>query len=297
MAHQHHHNEQGKNLGLAFFLNLAFTVIEFIGGAITNSVAITSDALHDLGDSFSLGIAWFLQKRSSKKANSRFTYGYRRFSLLGALINSLVLIVGSVFIVLEAWQRLQAPEPTDATGMILFSILGLAVNGFAAYKLSAGKSLNEKVFRWHLLEDVLGWAAVLLVSIILLFTDWYWLDPLLSIVITGWVLFHVYQRLLETVNVFLQGSPKDLNLKQVEKTLLQHHQVKSLHHTHLWTLDGEHHVFSAHVKICDVKNLEEVVDLKEKLKKELSEKYGFSHLTLETELEKEHCAMGGSDTD
>lgn len=291
MPHHHHHNEQGRNLGLAFFLNLAFTVIEFIGGAITNSVAITSDALHDLGDSFSLGISWFLQKRSTKQPNSRFTFGYRRFSLLGALINSLILVIGSVFIVIEAWQRLQSPEATDATGMIWFSILGLGINGFAAYKLSSGKSLNEKVFRWHLLEDVLGWAAVLVVSIILLFTEWYWLDPLLSIAINSWVLYHVYQRLLETVNVFLQGSPREIDLEEVEKAILEHQQVISLHHSHLWTLDGENHVYSAHLKIGQVRSLKDLVIFKEKLKSELREKFEFSHLTLETELESETCEL------
>src|SRR5690606_7238014 len=151
------HNPSGKNLKLAFFLNLGFTIFEIIGGFYVNSVAIISDALHDLGDSLSLGTAWYLQKKSHQGKDSRFSFGYKRFSLLGALINSLVLIGGSIFVIYQAVLRIIEPEASDAQGMIIFAIVGVAVNGFAAYKLSGGTSMNEKVVSWHLLEDVLGW--------------------------------------------------------------------------------------------------------------------------------------------
>ncbi|WP_372920590.1 cation diffusion facilitator family transporter, partial [Salegentibacter sp.] len=141
MGHDHSHNHSGKNLKLAFFLNLGFTILEFFGGWYTNSVAIMSDAVHDLGDSLSLGSAWYLDKKSKEESNSSFSFGYRRFSLLGALINSLVLIIGSVYVISEAVSRLFEPETSDATGMIIFALIGVTVNGYAAYKLSSGKTL------------------------------------------------------------------------------------------------------------------------------------------------------------
>ena len=157
-GHHHHHSSSGR-LGLAFFLNLAFTIIEFIGGALTNSMAIMADAVHDLGDTLAIGLAWTLDRVGRKEADNGFTYGYHRLSLLGALINGAILIIGSLWILSEALPRLINPQMPDAVGMIWLAILGVTVNGFAAYKLSGGKTLNEKVLNWHLLEDVLGWVA------------------------------------------------------------------------------------------------------------------------------------------
>ena len=165
MEHNHSHDHSGKNLKVAFFLNLTFTILEFIGGIYVNSIAIISDAVHDLGDSLSLGTSWYLDSKSKKNANSKYSYGYRRFSLLGALINSVVLIAGSVYVIYEAVGRILEPEHSDAQGMVIFAIIGVLVNGYAAYKLSSGKSMNEKVVSWHLMEDVLGWVAVLIVAI------------------------------------------------------------------------------------------------------------------------------------
>lgn len=289
MAHNHNHST--KNLGLAFLLNLIFTVVEIIGGLFTNSVAILSDALHDLGDSLSLGISWYLAKKSGKEANHKFTFGYQRLSLLGALINSIVLIVGSVFVVIEAVKRLAEPEMPDAQGMLYFAIAGVIVNGFAAFKVSSGKSLNEKVISWHLLEDVLGWAAVLIVSIVLMFWDVPWLDPALSIAITIFILYNVVKRLRETLFVFLQGKPKGVNLDEIEKKILETPNVASMHHTHLWSLDGEHHVFTTHLKLKNISELKDIKQLKIDIKEMLKSEYDFSHYTIETELEDEDCNM------
>ena len=190
--HHHHHHESGKNLKAAFFLNLAFTIIELIGGWYVNSVSIVSDAVHDLGDSLSLGTSWYLDSLSRKKATDSYSFGYRRFSLLGALINAIVLILGSVFVIREAILRLQTPEASDAKGMLYFALLGVAVNGYAAWKLSGGKTLNERVISWHLIEDVLGWVAVLIVSVILMFYPSPYLDPALSLLISVYILWNVF---------------------------------------------------------------------------------------------------------
>lgn len=288
--HHHHHHHSGGNLKLAFFLNLSFTIIEILGGLYVNSVAILSDALHDLGDSFSLGAAWYLDNKSKRGANSRFSFGYTRFSLLGALINSLVLILGSVFVVSEAIKRLMNPEPTNAPGMILFALLGIAVNGYAAWKVQGGKSLNEKVVSLHLLEDVLGWVAVLIVAIILMFTDLYFLDPALSLLVTAYVLWNVLKRLKQTMFIFLQGVPEDISLDKIKNQLLALDHVESLHHTHIWSLEGEHHVFSTHLRLENIQKFSQILEVKRKAK-EVLKQYPFKHYTIETELDEEKCEL------
>ena len=288
--HHHHHHNSGTNLRTAFFLNLGFTILEIFGGILTNSVAILSDAVHDLGDSLSLGMAWFLDKKSKQSADSKYSFGYARFSLLGALINCIVLLVGSIFIINEAIARLYAPEPSDAKGMILFALLGISVNGYAAYKMSSGKTLNEKVVSWHLIEDVLGWVAVLIVSIILLFTNAPYLDPALSILITLFILFGVFKNLRETLYVFLQGIPKDINVPEIENQLLSIDGVDSLHHTHVWSLEGEHHVFTTHARLTNIDTFGQIIEIKAKMK-EVIKDYHFQHYTIETELDNETCSL------
>lgn len=291
IMHNHNHDHQsGKNLRTAFFLNLGFTILELIGGLYVNSVAILSDAIHDLGDSLSLGTSWYLDRKSRQGATKNYSFGYARFSLLGALINSVVLLVGSGFVIVEAIERLQDPAMPDAQGMLVFAIIGVTVNGYAAWKLSSGKSMNERVVSWHLLEDVLGWAAVLIVSIVLQFWKIPVLDPILSILITLYVLWNVLKRLRETLFLFLQGAPKDVHLPALEEKLLTVDHVDSLHHTHIWSLDGEQHVFTAHVKLQHIDTFDQLLDVKQQLKDTLR-KYAFSHYTLETELDRETCAL------
>ena len=290
MGHNHSHNNSGKNLKIAFFLNLSFTILEFIGGIYVNSVAIVSDAVHDLGDSLSLGTSWYLDKKSKEESNTTFSFGYRRFSLLGALINSLVLIGGSIYVIYEAVGRLFEPEHSDADGMIIFALIGVAVNGFAAYKLSSGKTMNEKVVSWHLLEDVLGWAAVLVVAIILKFEDIHYLDPALSLLITMYILWNVVKRLKETLFIFLQGVPREIDLDEIQDRLLKISKVASMHHTHVWSLEGEHHVFTAHIKLQYISRFNEIIEVKREVKNILKE-YSFEHYTIETEMDDETCEL------
>jgi cobalt-zinc-cadmium efflux system protein len=289
--HQHTHvkgNESSARIGWAFFLNVGFTFIEFIGGWLTNSTAIMADAVHDLGDSLSIGLAWLLNKVSDKHANDTYSYGYQRFSLLGALINGVVLVSGSIWILNEALPRLSNPEMPDAQGMILLSIFGVAVNGFAAYKLSRGKSLNERVLNWHLLEDVLGWIAVLIVAIVLLFAEIPILDPILSIGFTLFILFNVTKNLTETIKIFLQATPDDATRTKVIEDLGSLKYVSDVHHVHLWTLDGNNHVLTAHLA------LDKLVDqsTQTSIKKEVAAlliPYKLSHTTIELEFPDENC--------
>ena len=291
MAHDHHHHHHGsKNIKIAFFFNLAFTILEVIGGLYLNSVAILSDAVHDLGDSLSLGTSWFLQSKSNKKADKKFTFGYKRLSLLGALINGVILVGGSIYIIYEGIIRITHPEPSHAEGMMYFAFLGVAVNGYAAWKVSTGKSMNEKVLSWHLLEDMLGWVAILIVSIVMQFTDNMYLDPILSLVITSYILFNVFRRLNETLYLFLQGNPSEIDAVKLESDILETENVLSLHHLHSWSLDGEHHVFSVHVVIENVVSLEQLRAVQKSLD-ELIEDYPFDHHAIQIELEGDHCDL------
>jgi cobalt-zinc-cadmium efflux system protein len=287
-----HHQEDGasdKRIATAFFLNVSFTIIEFIGGWLTNSTAIMADAVHDLGDSLSIGSAWFLNRAGNKSANSVFTYGYRRLSLFGALINGLVLIAGSIWVLSEAIPRLADPVMPVTEGMLALAVLGVTVNGFAAYRLSKGTSLNEKILNWHLLEDVLGWLAVLIISIILQFADWPILDPLLSIGFTLFILFNVVRNLWVTGKLFFQAVPDKALHDEIKKTLISIEGVNEVHHLHLWSLDGEHHVLTAHLTL-DNNNVssENYLAMKQRIAESLSQ-YDLEHTTIELELNQENC--------
>lgn len=289
MSHDHSNDSTG-DLRLAFFLNLSFTIIEIAGGIWTNSLAILSDAIHDLGDSLSLGMAWYLETYARKDKDKKYSYGYRRYSLLSALINTVVLIVGSVFILSRAVTRLFNPEPVDAKGMILFAVLGIIVNGLAMLRLRGGKSLNAQVVAWHLIEDVLGWVAVLIMSIVLLFTDLYILDPIFSILITSFVLFNVIKNLRKTLALFLQAVPENMDLEMIENRLLAIDNVCSSHHTHIWSMDGEHHVLTTHLVVEEDTSQDEVLCIKEDIN-QLSKEMDFLHTTVEIEYGDEKCSM------
>ena len=202
--HEHHHHDfsETETLGGAFFLNLTFTLIEIAGGLWTNSVAIIADALHDAGDSLALGLAWYLQKASGKERDQQFSYGYGRLSLLAALINGMVLLVGSFVIIMHVIPRFFTSQAVDATGMVGLSLLGIAFNGFAFWRNRSSQSLNAKMVNWHLLEDVLGWTIVLIGSIIMHFGDYSWLDPLMALGVTLFILWNVSKSLGRVIKIF-----------------------------------------------------------------------------------------------
>ena len=289
MGHNHSHNHSTGNIKVAFFINLAFTVIELVGGMFTNSIAIVSDALHDLCDSIALGLAWYLEKKAtSENASATFTFGYARFRLLGALINALILVGGSIYIIIEAVGRFQNPEPVKSLWMMGIAIIGVAANSYAAWRTSGSKSLNEKVISWHLLEDVLGWVAVLIVSIILQFKDWYFLDPALSIGVTVFILVGVGRRLWETIHLLLQGVPSNIKLAEIESLLSNVEQVKSVHHTHVWSLDGEQHVLTTHIVIDGGTELSVANEVRENCISVLHQ-FNFTHHTIQVESAGVEC--------
>lgn len=289
-SHHTHDHSSVKNIKIAFFLNLSFTIVEIIGGIYTNSIAIVADAIHDLGDSLSLGLAWYLEKFSKKKRSSKFSYGYKRFSLLGALITSIVLIIGSIFVLLEAVPRLFSPEASNAQGMLILAIIGIIVNGIGVYKINKGNSLNERVISWHLLEDVLGWVAVFIIALINMVVEIQILDPLLSIIFTLFILYNVVKNLKQVLKIFMQSVPENIIIKDIEKDLEKIDNIKSIHDIHVWSLDGEKSIMTLHVIVSEKLTNNGLIKIKKEIrKKALNLK--INHTTIEFENEQECCDL------
>lgn len=264
-SHNHAHDYSGssksvKNIKVVFILNLVFSIAEFIFGVLFNSAAILSDAVHDLGDSLSIGLALVFQKISTKEANERYSFGHRRFSLLGALITSVILIGGSILVIINSIPLLFDPQPVNSRGMFWLSIVAIGVNGFAAWLISKGTSKNEKVLNLHMIEDVLGWVGVFVVSIVLNFTDWFILDPILSILIAGYILSKAIPNLLENVAIFLEAVPKGIDIKAIEKNIKHIPAVHAVSHFHMWSIDGEENAVAVtvYVDTTDTKKHEQI---------------------------------------
>lgn len=285
LGHDHsHHSHGSKNILMAFFLNAGFSIIELIGGYLTNSVAIYSDALHDFGDSLALLFSYFAEKISHKKADDKFTFGYRRFSILSALINGIILLIGSIYIIYEAIQRVMDPQPVVPEGMLLLAILGIAVNGFAAFRLSKDEGINTKMVMFHLLEDLLGWVAVLIVSIILLFKPWFILDSILSILVSLIILRGVYKNLIKVGLIFLQHFPDEIQIKEIKKNILVLSNVSDVHAIKGWSLDDTNFYLRFHVCLPDNTLLKDIDKIKIEIKSILAQ-HNVKSSTIEFESE------------
>lgn len=290
-GHQHgvlHHHSSVKNIKIAFFLNFGFAILEIVGGLWTGSVAILADAVHDLGDAMALALAWFFEKMSTKKSTSKFSYGYRRLSLLSAVFTSAILVVGSALVIAQAIPRLLNPVMPKLEGMLVFAFIGIAVNGYAAWRLTKGSSLNEKVVSWHLVEDVLGWVTVLIGTLVMMVFDLPIIDPLLSIFFTLFILWNVIKNLKVITNLFLQAVPEDIDLLSLRSDISQIKGVLDTHDAHLWSLDGESHVLTIHVVVSSSINLDDTATIKNHIRK-LTKKTGNIHVTIEIEHQDEEC--------
>jgi cobalt-zinc-cadmium efflux system protein len=251
-------------------------------------LAILSDALHDLGDTIALGISWRLELLSERGRSSRFSYGYKRFSLLGAVSSSLILVAGSVFIVTRAVPRIIHPEEVHAEGMLVLAIIGIAVNGVAVWRLHGGERIHERVVKLHLLEDVFGWVAVLVVSIIIRFAQLPFLDPLLSLGISLFVLVKVLNKLIQTVRIFLQSVPESIGMEKLEHTVAGIPEIIGIHDMHIWSLDGEYHVGTVHIVVEQDIPREQIPGIKQKVR-DIMTNVGVQHVTIEIEREAEVC--------
>lgn len=293
MEHNHSHNHNhghgsGKNIAVAFVLNFSFTIIELIGGLLTNSVAILSDALHDFGDSISLALAWYFEKISGHSPNARYSYGYKRFALLGALINATVLLLGSVFVIYASVMRIIEPQYVKVEGMFWLAILGVIINGLAVWRTHKSSGINERMVSLHLLEDVLGWIAVLIASVVMMFVDLPILDPILSVAISVFVLYNVVRNLIATFNVILQGVPSDIKLVELQTKLQELEGVSQVHDFHVWSLDSQYNIASLHAVIPRFTTVDDMARLKREIKS-LMLTENIEHTTVEFETEDEDC--------
>lgn len=271
------------NILMAFLLNLSFAIFEVIGGAFTGSVAIVSDAVHDLGDALSIGISYFLERKSTKKPDQSYTYGYARYSVIGAVITCLILLVGSVFVIFNAVNRIINPAQINYDGMIIFAIVGAVVNLVAAFVTHKGDSINQKAVNLHMLEDVLGWIVVLIGAVVMRFTDFALIDPVMSIGVAIFILVNALKTLKSALLVLVDKIPDDVSVEEIEHHISEIEGVIDVHHIHVWTTDGSHNFATMHI----VTNAEPS-EIKQKVRQDLSE-HGITHATLELETEGEFC--------
>ena len=288
-SHTHSHNHDSeKNIGFAFWMNISFAIIEVIGGLITNSVAILSDAVHDFGDSISLGLAWYFQRLSKKGSDEKYSYGYKRFSLLGAIINSVVLLVGSILILSETIPRIINPQETNIKGMFILSIFGVIVNGAATLRLRKGNTLNERVVSLHMMEDVLGWLAIFIGTIIMYFFDAPIIDPIMSVLISFYILFNVFKNIKLSMRVILQGTPVDIDIDEIKKAITEIENVESVHDFHSWSVDGNYNIATTHVVLKQNTPMDETSILKKTIRDKLKQ-LNIQHVTVELETIGEEC--------
>ena len=272
-----------NNILIAFILNLFFSIFEFFGGIFSGSVAIVSDAIHDIGDALSIGISYFLEKKSKKQPDNIYTYGYARYSVIGGVITTLILLFGSLTVIFNAVRKIINPTEINYNGMILFAVVGVIINFAAAYFTREGDSINQKAVNLHMLEDVLGWAVVLIGAVIMRFTDFKILDPLMSIAVAIFILINAIKNLKEVIDIFCEKTPNGISTEEIKHHLLEIDGVIDVHHIHIWSIDGSGAYATMHV----VTNAN-TKEIKHKVKEELEE-HGICHSTLELETEDENC--------
>ncbi|MBQ7295360.1 MAG: cation transporter [Clostridia bacterium] len=272
-----------KKILTAFILNFAFSVFEFFGGIFTGSVAILSDALHDVGDAASIGISYFLEKKSKKQPDEKYTYGYGRYSVLGGVITTVILLFGSVAVIVGAVKRIISPTEINYNGMIVFAVVGAVTNFLAAYFTHGGHSVNQKAVNLHMLEDVLGWIVVLIGALVMRFTDFRIIDPLMSISVAVFIFINAAKNLKEIADIFLEKTPEGANIAELKEHITGVEGVIDVHHIHLWSMNGENTYGTMHIVAQG-----DFHKIKEKVREELKE-HGIVHATLETETPDEHC--------
>jgi len=304
-THHHHHHAHESRLSWAFWLNLMFSVVEVIGGGLTNSTAIIADAFHDFADALAIGLAVVLEKLSGKKRAHGFTYGYRRFSLLSALAMSVILLAGAVLMIGSAYNGFMYPEAMHSKGMAGLAILGIVVNGFAFLKIKHSEGhahnhdkvsapvhdtdFNRKAIMLHLLEDVLGWVAVLTGAVVIYFTNWYWIDGVLALLIAVFIGYNATLNLIRTMKVLLQSVPENVNMEQLSRDLIQVEGVDSIHDLHLWTMDGTYNIGTLHAVVNKIgQNQQDAVRLS---LLQIMEKHQIQHATIQLETGWPQCNL------
>ena len=272
---------------LAFFLNLTYAIVEFIAGGVFGSSAVLADSVHDLGDAIAIGISAFLESISNREEDSHYTLGYKRFSLLGAMITAVILMTGSVLVILENIAKIFHPQPVNDEGILWLGIIAIIINVLASLVIRKGQTKNESILSLHFLEDTLGWVAVILMAIVLRFTDWYILDPLLSLAISFFILSKALPRFWSTLKIFLDAVPEGVETSDLEKDLEALPNVNSVNQLSIWSMDGLEN--NAIVHIC-IKDWEQMMETKEVVRQCLEER-GVQNITIEVDSSQSNHAQ------
>ena len=271
-----------KNIFIAFLLNFLFSAVELIGGIFTGSIAIISDALHDFGDAAAIAVSAFLEHKSKRPADNTHTYGYSRYSVIGGAINAIILLVGSVIVVYGSVMRFISPSPIHYDGMLIMAVFGVIVNSLAAYTTHGGHSMNERTINLHMLEDVLGWLVVLVGAIVMRFTDWWFIDPLMSLCVAIFIFIHAAKNMAQIVNVLLEKVPENISVEELKTAISELPGVEVVHHIHVWSLDGDTVLATMHIVTQN-----EMHHVKDAVR-HLCEQNGIHHVTMELECTNEH---------
>ena len=272
---------------VAFFLNLSYAIVEFIAGGIFGSSAVLADSVHDLGDAIAIGISAFLETISNREEDRQYTLGYKRFSLLGALVTAVILITGSILVILENITKLFNPQPVNDEGILWLGIIAVSINLLASLVVRKGKTKNESILSLHFLEDTLGWLAVILMAIILKFTDWYILDPLLSLVISIFILTKAILRFWSALKIFLDAVPEGVETGDLEKDLEALINVKSVNQLSIWSMDGLEN--NAIIHLC-LEDWEQMLETKNQVRQLLEER-GIQNITIEVDASQSNHAQ------
>ncbi len=272
-----------KKILSAFILNLSFALFEFFGGIFTGSITVISDAVHDMGDAASIGISYFLEKKSKKEPDERYTYGYSRYSVLGGFIMTVILLSGSAVMIYNAVNRIITPVRINYNGMIILSVIGVCVNFCAAIFTEHGESLNQKAVNLHMIEDVLGWGIVLVGAIVMRFTDFSLIDPLMSICVSVFIITGAVRNLKEIADLFLEKAPHGISIAEIKQSIGEIEGIIDVHHIHVRSIDGHTGVATMHI-VTD----SDTHKIKDAARKKMRE-FGIEHLTVETETGSEHC--------
>ena len=288
--HHHHHAVNEKNLLAATFLNLVITIVEIAGGILSGSLALLSDALHNLSDTFATFIAYLATLIGKREANQKKTFGYKRLEILAALINAVILIVMSVFLVREAWLRLQDPAPIDSMIMLVVGMIGLLANLYAVLILrkDAGKSINVKAAYIHLIGDSLSSVVVILGGVMIRIFKIDWIDPVITVLISIYIIRSGFLILKQSVNILMQSAPEHLDLSQIKFRVEQVPEVQNIHHIHSWMLTDQEVHMEAHVELKNDLRLSQVKLIHETIEHFLRKDFGIAHITLQFEFETDH---------
>lgn len=283
--HHHQHDAEGKNLLIAVILNFIITLAEFVGGFFSNSLALISDAVHNLSDTVALMLAFITVKISRKSSDPRHTFGYKRIQIIAALFNAVTLIAICFYLLYEAYFRFMNPEPVKSIPMFVVAFIGLVANlvSVILLKRHSKDNLNIKAAYLHLIGDTLSSVAVIAGGVLIFFFEIYWIDPLVTVLISLYIIKETYVVLYETYKILMQQTPVNVDVEEVVKEIKSISKIEGVHHIHIWNLTDKEIHFEGHLDLSEdmqISKGEKVIDAVEKV---LLNKFGIKHVTLQLE--------------